>query len=525
MGLRSYFGLVRDAVMGRVQRAAQVGYEGSQWLVPAKGDPRGDVLLGDPWAPPYRGPGDLDNYGNETSEMRRQYREFARKEPAVVAAVLGKCASAAALDVSVKPSDESSEIDKKAAEFVRFAVGHCPGGWSGLVMKILEPAVVDGFSITEKVLGGVQNNHQWGGYWGLAKAASKDTFHLKLQLDVYRNVTGVVNVIRGLHAYMPDKIILFSHLDLYENPFGRSALRAAYRSCNLIDSAYKLWYVLLSTTAGPFLVAKTKATGAKRSELLAAMETARNGGFIVIPPEDDMEVVNLASASSFDAFETKVNKCREEIFLAIRGAYLPFTEGSGSGSDAHGDTAVNKVASDAIEYLVAESIADTLNRQLVPDLIRPNFGDRCGLPKIGFGGTDWQETKTQLDVAKQVQDLGGDVSKAWIYEVSHVEPPRDDGDVLQKPQQGMGGFGQFPGIGSGPNDTGGGDQGGGQQGGGQPAPGQPAPTQPAQPAANNPADGQPLPFSDAGGSLSTVDAAIVKAIGNRVRTALTRRVA
>lgn len=493
----------RSFLTGKRPRDPRPANDG-EFLRPKYTDPRKEVAQDEVHAPPYRGPNELDDYGRETDEMRRAYRDFHRTEPAVKSAVEGKVASVAALDVAVLPDDETSELDKKVAEFVRFAVGMAPGGWPGLVTRVLEPGVIDGYSLTEKVVGPVTESAKWGGLWGLAKAASKDSIRLRLQVDVFRNVTGVVNNVRGLNAFDPSKFILYTHSEMFQNPFGRSDLRAAYRSANLIESAYKIWYILLSNYSGPFLIAKSKKTGALRDLFEKHVKLARAGGYLMCAPEDDVKVENLASATSFEAFERKIEKCRQEILLAIRGSYLPFTEGSNT--EAVGNSAINKVASDAVEYLLSVSVADCIRRQLFPDLVRPNFGTKCGIPKLMFGGTNPAETKQVLDVAKLVQDLGGEVSKAWIYEVSKVEPPRDAGDILKPPAPpGMPGMAGPPGGGSPfgvPGSPG--------------APGSPTPPDggPGGAASGAPEGGDNLPFSD--------DSDMIKLIGRKVREQFAR---
>ena len=90
------------------------------------------------------------------------------------------------------------------------------------------PALIDGFSVTEKTLRpiGPDDSRAWAGLWGLRHAKTRDTAWLRLRLDAFRNVAGVVSLLRGLEEYDPAKVILFTHADLFDNPFGRSDVRA-----------------------------------------------------------------------------------------------------------------------------------------------------------------------------------------------------------------------------------------------------------------------------------------------------------
>ena len=362
----------------------------------------------------------------------RSARLFAR-EPALKAALEGKAAAVAALDVCVLPEDDADPEAVRPAKFIDWTVRAAPHGWDGLIRAVVLPALIDGFSVTEKTLRpiGPDDSRAWAGLWGLRHAKTRDTAWLRLRLDAFRNVAGVVSLLRGLEEYDPAKVILFTHADLFDNPFGRSDVRAAYRACNLIEDAYKLWQVLLRMTTGPFLHA-TVDDAARKPAMEAALAKARGLGYVVSPTDDTVAVLNLASASSFDAFERKVRILREEVYFSIRGAYLPFLQGAGTGGDVRGDAAVSKAAgSDPLEFLLAKAVERVLTNQLVPDLVRPNFAPGVGRPSVGLGGVDWRDTAAQLDVARRLRDdFRVPVSRRWLHKVSQVPPPDGPGDEV-----------------------------------------------------------------------------------------------
>jgi len=392
---------------------------------------------------PYVGPTDLDNYGAETDEMRRNYLRYHRTEPALRSALTGLVNSVADMDVMCLPDDEDDPRDKEAAKFLEWTVENSEHGWDGLVRQTLEPALLMGYSIGDLVFQAVEDHRKYTGLWGLKHVASKDTTHLRLKVDVYRNVIGVVNLVRGIATYSPDKTVLFTHADLFSNPHGVSEVRAAYRACVLIENCYKLWDFALNVYSGPFLSAKTGSKD-RRQQLAQALAAARAGGYIVYDKDDEVEILNLSSATSFDAFEKKIDKLREEIFLTIRGAYLPFIESGGGGGEVRGDAGTTKTSgSDPKERLIAKAIGRALTRQIAAPLTRVNFGRNVGIPKIVLGGVDWGETTQQLDVAKRlVTDFGMPVSKKWLYKISQTQPPQDNEDMATAPTpQGMQGLG------------------------------------------------------------------------------------
>jgi|GEM_PF-6423013 len=397
-------------------------------LAPVPTAPDQDQIRTDSYVAPYTGPLDLDDYGRETDEMRRAYDDLHRKEPAVRAAIDGKAASVAALDLIVKPRDKTKPNDVAAAAFVKEQLEQSEHGADGLILNMLRAAFVRGWSVLEKTFRTVPGPS--GPRWGLLHCKSRDTAHLRLRLDGYRNVLGVVNTVRGIRTHDPRKVILFTHADLYSNPYGQSDLRAAYRSANLINDAYQLWHVAVKVFGGPFLKGKVK-DGTRRKQMETALRAARAAGTIVTPEEDDVEILNMASATSFDAFEKKVRIHREEIYLAVRHAYMPFMQSSSGGSDQRGDTGVSKHAgSDPLEFLTAKAVGRVLSHQLVPDLVVPNFPAGTGMPIVQLGGTSWGETKAQLDVAAMLKEKWGlDVSAEYLFDVTQMPPPKGPGDT------------------------------------------------------------------------------------------------
>lgn len=439
-------------------------------LAPVPTVPDEDQIRTDAYVAPYTGPLDLDDYGRETDEMRRAYDDLHRKEPAVRSAIDGKAASVAALDLIVKPRDKTKPNDVAAAAFVKEQLEQSEHGPDGLILNMLRAAFIRGWAVLEKTFRAVPG--PTGPRWGLLHCKSRDTAHLRLRLDGYRNVLGVVNTVRGVRTHDPRKVILFTHADLYSNPYGQSDLRAAYRSANLINDAYQLWHIAVKVFGGPFLKGKV-SDQARRKQMEAALRAARAAGTIVTPDDDDVEILNMASATSFDAFEKKVRIHREEIYLAVRHAYMPFMQSSSGGADQRGDTGVNKSAgSDPLEFLIAKAVGRVLSHQLAPDLVAPNFPAGTGVPIVQLGGTSWGETKAQLDVAATLWDKWQiPVSAEYLYDVTQMPPPKGPGDVP-------------------PAATGGGG------GGGPGAPAPPAPSalgNPAAPDSTAPAGPAPVP--------------------------------
>lgn len=423
-----------------------------------------DELVADPWRMPYRGPEAFRNglyHGQETWERRREYRELNRLEPAVRAAIQLKAANIASLKLSVHPRDKTKPLDVKAAKFFKWTVERCPEGVDGILRELLTPAFVDGWAVSEYTLEGIKDDVEWYGYHGLVHVTSKDTDYVKLETDEFRNVLRVVNIVRGLEYFNKEKFLIYTHNGMYANPFGQSDLAAAYRSAKLIDEAYQIWYYALETYGSPFIygIYNSNEAGFKEQfeEVLKRMRAKGYGAIKKTGPDDqtDIKVVNLAAATSFDQFERMVDKLRQEIWTAIHGTYLPFTEGSGK--DPRGNTEISQdVGPDPLSFLLALSAARCLERQLASQVTMANFGPAAGCPKIMLGGIDYAEVGRILDVAKKMfHDFKQPISKDWLREVTQVPDGDNPEDQIMPPQDGggPGGPGNMlppPGPGGGP---------------------------------------------------------------------------
>ncbi|HEY1189404.1 MAG TPA: DUF935 family protein, partial [Gemmata sp.] len=396
-------------------------------------DPTQDHILSQVFSPPYQGPLELDRYGSETPEMRHRFRTLYRTSPVLRSAVRGKADDICCLQPTLMPADKDDALSALAAKFVDWTVTASPGGWAGLLDTVYTAASIDGWSVSEKTL----RPAVWKGrpVWGLAQVRGIDTTHLRLQLDPYLNVVGVVNVLRGLEFYRPEQVILYSHNGLYGNPFGQSDVRAATRAAEIISDVYKVWYVALKVYGLPYMKGKV-SDPSRRKHMEAALRALRDGGWVVLPSkEDEIEVLNLSAAAALSGFEQMVHAQREDIFFAVRGAAQPFMEGDG-GASAHTDTSVQQEASNAGEQRLAGALADVINRQLIPWLVGPNFAlpeDR--MPRLKLGGTNWGNVKAIVGIIKDAQGVGLEVSAEWAHEATGMPAPRDPQDRLVSAQE------------------------------------------------------------------------------------------
>jgi Protein of unknown function (DUF935) len=369
----------------------------------------------------------------ETLQMRQQYREWAFREPKTKAALLTKCLAVCALDPQVVPENSKDKRDKEVARWVDYALTRIDGGYMELFKNLLLPGLIDGFSLNEPVWDEYDRpGHEYHKFWRPSRIAMIDTEYVKFKIDPYRQIVGV-RPMTGLAGYQEipiETFLFFSHLKMFENPFGISDLRAVVRDVRCLDSVIQLRQMYLNNNAGPFVKA-TSRSPAVREELMAILQDARANGFIVVPEGTEVEVIDIAS-SGRDIFERAIQNYTESIVQGIQGSYLQLLEGGAT--DARGNTQVHRSIAELFQWWLAGCVCEVINKQLIPALVYPNYGYSVGLPRLQLGGIDENTIKQMLERFRAGQEIGVPISKEQVQTQCNFEVPLDPDDILQPPQ-------------------------------------------------------------------------------------------
>ena len=416
-----------------------------------------------------------DNITDETDEMRRAYR-LALAEPTVKAAVIGKVLNVASLDLRVIPANKRNARDNEIADFVKSSLQGCRGGVPKIVWNIAAPGLIDGWSLNEPVWttgdqGKLRNR------WTLADFKMKDTKFVRPITDEFRNVVAFQAMQHNNGMLLdPKDFVHFTYMSFFENPTGMSDLRAANRAIKLKVAAVKLRMMFLDRYSGPYFKGKVGDPTA-RAELATALGKARSQGYIVLDEQSDVEVIDLASRGTSD-FKSAIDDLDKEIVVSVYGAFLHMLEGTNG--DARGSSQVQKTTAELFVWYLSTLVCQTIQEQLVPELVVPNFGRDVDYPRIALEAVNPNAILKELEIDEKLKTLGLDLSKEDIYDRASRNPPASNEDRLpgaQPPPTGMGGG--FPGF-SGP-----------------PPPPGPAPTPPTLPFAEDlPASLTALPGKD-----------------------------
>lgn len=183
-----------------------------------------------------------------------------------------------------------------------------------------------------------------------------------------------------------------------------------------------------------------------KEQLLAELEDERAINSLFIRGDRKYELVNAPQGGASLPQAVLLERAEQACHKAILGQTLT------SDTSAHGGSlAQAKVHAGVRAELVlhhAEFIADVLNRQLVPAIVRANYGRveglempelRCKLPK----------TQANIELAQAWQAVlnipGMKVKKSEVYESLGVTAPEEGEDVFEAPAQDAG-HGGMPGM-------------------------------------------------------------------------------
>jgi hypothetical protein len=366
----------------------------------------------------------LDSYTEETEEMRRVYRVMLRS-PVVKAAVLTKILAVASLDIQVHPASDRL-IDREAADFVRDSLNRARGGTRALAMSILMGGLIDGFSVCEKRWMVVEHG-RWKGKWALRDLKAKDTEHLWLVGDEFRNVVQVEDR-RTARRYAPSNFVVWSHLPPYSAPTGMSDLRAAYRAFWLEDSAWQLRGTSLERYTLPMVLGKYKVNDVKE-ELDQQLAQVRSQTWLTIPESAQVDVIQLAAANQSD-FAAAIRDLREDVALAITGATLQMLQGQVA--DGRGDSQVHKQTSQLLQWYLAAEVGSALSDQVAPEMVAWNFSGAQS-PQVTLGGVDDSTMAASLAIDEGLLRMQVPLSLEEIYKRYGRGKPLNEADALRPP--------------------------------------------------------------------------------------------
>jgi hypothetical protein len=382
----------------------------------------------------------------ETPERRRVYWNMLA-EPMILTPLLLQVDAVASLDVQVHPADPDDPTESELADFTRHNFDRLADGTHNAARAVLLPGKVCGWSVTEK-LWDPETRGRWAGRWCWREWRSKDLRALWPIVDEFDRVVGVhgPSASGGFRVYDPVDFLIFTHLKFFENPLGRSALRAAYRAWWVKDAVWQLRGIHLEKYTSPFLLATYQPgmEADQRQALEAALQNCQASTWLTVPAGVAVDAVTMATKDTSD-FKDAIDDANKEMLIAIQGSHLPVLEGATA--NVAGNTQEQRGSAETLQWGLAADLGVAYTKAAA-ELARVN-GYTCPPPRVTVGSVNDQTLKNSLEIDQGLKALGFKLSRKAIARAYNRQEATEPDDVLGETGP-AGGGGVDPGGGNGP---------------------------------------------------------------------------
>lgn len=289
-----------------------------------------------------------------------------------------------------------------------------------------------GFSLSEKVYAPVMiGGKKWS---GIAKIKARDPSSFDFITDDQGELIRCEQVIGNRRIEIPlEKFIYYVHNPEFDQYFGRSDLREAYRSWYFKNEMIKYWAIYMEKMGGGVWVGKSMEDTAPRAgtaaydQLTEVLRNAKNTGSIMLPKGVDLNVVFPQSS---DAYE-KV--CTWHDLAIARALLVPNLLGV-SHTGQTGAYSQSQTQLEAFAWTVkadSERLASCLNDQLFKDLGDRNWGDG-EYPEFCFNPISQEQLRWMITTWKELIGakavITTEADEARLREILEM-PPRDEKSI------------------------------------------------------------------------------------------------
>jgi phage gp29-like protein len=281
----------------------------------------------------------------------------------------------------IKPASPSPE-DKAIADFYNQQLEDLPGTVLDFLLAMMT-ALDYGYSLEEKNYYRITEG-EWAGKIGLKSLKSKMPHDFKFILDPFDNVIGLEQTQGTDTRLLPiEKFIHLAWMSEWENPYGRSDLKAAYIPWWQKDVIMRFQAIWLERYPSPFLLGKYPPGTSEdtKTDLLGVLEDLQIHTEAIIPEGLEIDTVKMDRSGS-DIYTKAIDKRDLMISRALLiPELLGFNDRGGSGSYALGKKQV-AIFLGVLKYL-GDTIMETIHEQLTIPFISWNF-DVEHYPRMEF---------------------------------------------------------------------------------------------------------------------------------------------
>jgi phage gp29-like protein len=302
--------------------------------------------------------------------------DLMRHDPDVKAALLIKTAGVLSQGWEISAGVEKEDpLYAKATEqkdFIEAVFSDMNGSLDDILEDMLYDSLLWGISLTEKIWALDKDS----GFITLAQMKPKDPRLYEFEQDDFGNVTHLYVTSKGGRTEVDiPKFIRMSYNNVHDEPWGTSDLRGAYLYWQVKRNLVKWWSAYLERFADPLLHG-TYPSGTSQADidkLFKALQSLQQETVMTHGEGTIVELLESSGKTTTD-FNTALDYYGKQIVKAILGQTLATEQGSKAGSYAQA-----KVHKDTLETYIRKlkrSLEETMNEQVIRDLIDLNFADR-----------------------------------------------------------------------------------------------------------------------------------------------------
>jgi hypothetical protein len=311
--------------------------------------------------------------------------------------------------------------DEKLNEFVMAVFDGMEGTVEGAIRSILS-AYDYGFSLHEKVYRYLDAG-PFKGKVGIETLRQKSPTRINFDIDPFGKLKpmGIVQIQRDGQRKALDtaKFILHVYQQEFDNFYGESDLKAAYRFWFLKVNFFRYWGMYLEKFGIPLVWGKVTSPtvdAADQAKFRTIVSNLQAGMAAVAP--DNLELNFLEpSNSSKDTFSTAIDTLNISIARAI---LLPTLLGLSAGQDK-GSLARSQTESDTFDMVLggdSREVEETINEQLIRALVDMNFGKQEKYPQFKFN--PMREEDKNAFVVAWADAVSKQAAKSTIETDKHV---------------------------------------------------------------------------------------------------------
>jgi phage gp29-like protein len=243
-----------------------------------------------------------------------------------------------------------------------------------------------GFSVHEKVYRMIEEG-DFKGKIGIKALRPKSPTRFDFEVDVYGNIkpNGLVQrQNQGGYVNLPlEKFALFSYRKEFDNHYGESDLRAAYRFWFLKVNFFRYWGLYLERFGVPVTIGKSAKATLKPADQERFKQIVANiqAGMAAVLPMDLEVEFKEAAATRGETFSKAVDACDIRIARAI---LVPQLVGLAPQGDT-GSLARANVEADTFDLVLggdSRALEDIVNEQVLKPIVRMNFGTVEEFPRF-----------------------------------------------------------------------------------------------------------------------------------------------